>query len=78
MLQSLHDSGFPAFEWLEIAEEDIYTLSFGNRVISIRRVDEHHYDCVVMRHYWLDASYTVYGRYQDAMLFNSWHMHAYY
>ena len=78
MLQSLHDSGFPAFEWLEIAEEDIYTLSFGNRVISIRRVDEHHYDCVVMRHYWLDASISVYGRYQDAMLFNSWRMHAYY
>ena len=78
MLQSLHDSGFPAFERLEIAEEDIYTLSFGNRVISIRRVDEHHYDCVVMRHYWLDASITVYGRYQDAMLFNSWRMHAYY
>ena len=78
MLQYLHDSGFPAFERLEIAEEDIYTLSFGNRVISIRRVDEHHYDCVVMRHYWLDASITVYGRYQDAMLFNSWRMHAYY
>ena len=78
MLRYLHDSGFLASEWLEIAEEDIYTLSFGNRVISIRRVDEHHYDCVVMRHYWLDASFTVYGRYQDAMLFNSWHMHAYY
>ena len=78
MLQYLHDSGFLASEWLEIAEEDIYTLSFGNRVISIRRVDEHHYDCVVMRHYWLDASFTVYGRYQDAMLFNSWRMHAYY
>ena len=78
MLQYLHDSGFPAFERLEIAEEDIYTLSFGNRVISIRRVDEHHYDCVVMRHYWLDASISVYGRYQDAMLFNSWRMHAYY
>ena len=78
MLQYLHDSGFLASEWLEIAEEDIYTLSFGNRVISIRRVDEHHYDCVVMRHYWLDASISVYGRYQDAMLFNSWRMHAYY
>ena len=78
MLQYLHDSGFLASEWLEIAEEDIYTLSFGNRVISIRRVDEHHYDCVVMRHYWLDASISVYGRYQDAMLFNLWRMHAYY
>ena len=67
MLQYLHDSGFPAFEWLEIAEEDIYTLSFGNRVISIRRVDEHHYDCVLMRHYWLDDLTMFYG-WQDAML----------
>ena len=69
MLQYLHDSEFPAFEWMEVSEEDTdaYTLFFGNWAISIHRVDEHHYDCVAMRHYWLDNQ-TAFYRWQDAML----------
>ena len=69
MLQYLHDSEFPAFEWMEVSEEDTdaYTLFFGNWAISIHRVDEHHYDCVAMRHYWLD-DFTMFYRWQDAML----------